>query len=350
MDLQNNINEACSIKNLDLLRKKIHQKLFFFKKEILRALKKAKRFEFQKISKRIRNERSADNTANLDRLKEELSVVKDLDLEAIRDFLLYINCLKEPLLYQVIHLEPINSPLKNVSEPVKNVITRLFNSNGIKKCVKRVIFSLKKIAKIQDETMKPKNPQKNKKNSFEDPSTLNSESRDTGEKNIESSNLKNRENDVYISEKKVKLEIKDKIQLKNKNIRRNIEEKLNNLSGSAFLPSLSAGYISGSDDNNNIDEEYKVIDKPRKNRRGQRARRKIWELKYGKNARHLQIKRKELNLDKKIKSSYNNKNSVLINKEIKDAKPLHPSWEAARSLKKKESSNIKFQGTKIKFE
>ncbi|EMR09498.1 hypothetical protein PNEG_02086 [Pneumocystis murina B123] len=350
MNLQYGINQVSNIENLDILRKKINPKLFFFKKEVLRALKKARRFEFQKISKRIRNERPTNNITILDRLKEELLVVKNLNLEAIRDFLLYINCLKEPLLFQIIHLEPVNSPLKNVSESVKNVITRLFNSNSIKKCIKRVIFSLKKIAKIQDETMKPKNPQKNKKNSFEDPSILNNKLRGTEKGNSKSLNVKNKEKNIDILEEKVELKIKNHIQLKPKKKRINLEEKLKNLSGSTFLPSLSTGYISGSDDNNNIDPEYKVIDKPKKNRRGQRARRKIWEIKYGKNARHLQIKRKKLNSNKNIKLSYNNKNSALVSKNNKETKPLHPSWEAARRLKKKESSNIKFEGTKIKFE
>ncbi|KTW26965.1 hypothetical protein T552_02456 [Pneumocystis carinii B80] len=349
MNLQYDINKDSSIENLDILRKKIHPKLFFFKKEILRALKKAKRFEFQKISKRIRNERSADNITILDRLKEELLVVKDLDLEAIKDFLLYINCLKEPLLFQIIHIEPVNSPLKNVSEPVKNVINRIFNSNSVKKCIKRVIFSLKKIAKIQDDTIRPKNPQKNKGNSLKDPLILNNKSKDNEEGNTESLNEKNKEKNQDILEKKAELKIKNDIQLKSKK-KQNIEEKLKNLSGSTFLPSLSAGYISGSDDNNDIDTEYKDIDKPKKNRRGQRARRKIWEMKYGKNARHLQVKRKKMNSNENIKLSYNNNKSALINRENKEVKPLHPSWEAARRLKKKESSNIKFEGTKIKFE
>ncbi|KAI0898832.1 Bud-site selection protein [Annulohypoxylon nitens] len=54
--------------------------------------------------------------------------------------------------------------------------------------------------------------------------------------------------------------------------------------GSAFLPSLMGGYISGSE------SEASDIDvaPPRKNRRGQRARQAIWEKKYKEKAKHLQ--------------------------------------------------------------
>lgn len=56
-------------------------------------------------------------------------------------------------------------------------------------------------------------------------------------------------------------------------------------SSSTFLPSLLNGYISGSDGDSpptDIDERPKL----RKNRRGQRERQKIWEKKYGANAKH----------------------------------------------------------------
>ena len=44
-------------------------------------------------------------------------------------------------------------------------------------------------------------------------------------------------------------------------------------SHSTFLPSLSVGFIKGSDDSDLDEEEAKEADMPRKNRRGQRARR-----------------------------------------------------------------------------
>ncbi|KAI0072861.1 Bud-site selection protein [Panus rudis PR-1116 ss-1] len=58
---------------------------------------------------------------------------------------------------------------------------------------------------------------------------------------------------------------------------------------STFLPSLSVGFTRGDSDASDIDEaEINAADGGvRKNRRGQRARRAIWEKKYGKNANHV---------------------------------------------------------------
>ncbi|KZV70175.1 Bud-site selection protein [Peniophora sp. CONT] len=58
-------------------------------------------------------------------------------------------------------------------------------------------------------------------------------------------------------------------------------------SESLFLPSLAVGYTRGDSDSDFSDSEAKVADSVRKNRRGQRARRAIWEKKYGKGAKHL---------------------------------------------------------------
>ncbi|KAI0198532.1 Bud-site selection protein [Astrocystis sublimbata] len=52
--------------------------------------------------------------------------------------------------------------------------------------------------------------------------------------------------------------------------------------GSAFLPSLMGGYISGSESASDVD----VAPPVRKNRRGQRARQAIWDKKYGEKAKH----------------------------------------------------------------
>lgn len=50
---------------------------------------------------------------------------------------------------------------------------------------------------------------------------------------------------------------------------------------STFLPSLMGGYVSGSESASDVDVA------PPTKRRGQRARRAIWEQKYGRNAKHI---------------------------------------------------------------
>ncbi|GAW05739.1 Bud-site selection protein [Lentinula edodes] len=63
---------------------------------------------------------------------------------------------------------------------------------------------------------------------------------------------------------------------------------------STFLPTLSAGFVRGSDSDWSDKEEDAADFGQKKNRRGQRARRAIWEKKYGKNANH---KKKEAALN-----------------------------------------------------
>ncbi|KAH9480302.1 Protein bud22 [Psilocybe cubensis] len=178
---------------------------------------------------------------------------------------------------------------------------------------------------------------------------------------------------------------------------------------STFLPSLSVGFVRGSDDSDFSEGEDKSGGAPKKNRRGQRARRLIWEKKFGKNANH---KKKEMEAsamaaataprNKGHTSKVNTGSNAIASRQFNDAgsknapprskgtqqhhqpadagwggrtnrasvpapsksnpsvskpvhkkdgdKPLHPSWEAKRRLKEKESAGIvASQGTKIKF-
>ncbi|KKY14205.1 putative cellular morphogenesis protein [Diplodia seriata] len=153
---------------------------------------------------------------------------------------------------------------------------------------------------------------------------------------------------------------------------------------STFLPSLSAvGYISGSDSEaEDLDDE---IAPPKKNRRGQRARQQLWEKKYGKGAKHLakqtEKQKKDRNAgwdakrgavdgdggrkgkfgrDKRDFSSggrgpkATDANLVELGKKKNhrdDGGKLHPSWEAAKLAKEKAKlGNAQFQGKKITFD
>ncbi|KAF8627437.1 hypothetical protein AX17_006251 [Amanita inopinata Kibby_2008] len=145
---------------------------------------------------------------------------------------------------------------------------------------------------------------------------------------------------------------------------------------STFLPSLAVGFVRGdSDDSDWSKDEVNIVEPEKKNRRGQRARRAIWEKKYGKNANH---KKKELEEKRGGKGEEARRRSH--NKESKRAtqrkpgsealavantggyktedtrvshnpeRPLHPSWEAKKRLKEKMSLGIvPSQGKKIVF-
>ncbi|KAG5440667.1 hypothetical protein PCK2_000255, partial [Pneumocystis canis] len=213
---------------------------------------------------------SNENDSALNRLEEELLIIKTLHLEPIGDFLLYIRCLKESELFNILLLNPVDSPLKNASECIKNVITRLFNSSIVKRCIERV-------AKLQDKTIKSKELEKNKiASSTKDKLISNNLDKNT---DISKKHLNIQDNTVgntIVSKKNSnKLNIKDHnhvIEKKPKKDKTKVEKKLKNLFSSVFLPSLSSGYISGTDDGNNTDIENTIFDKPKKNRRGQRAR------------------------------------------------------------------------------
>lgn len=130
---------------------------------------------------------------------------------------------------------------------------------------------------------------------------------------------------------------------------------------SAFIPSLShATYIAGSDsDASSLSDSFA----PRKNRRGQRARQKIAEAKFGAKAKHIQ-KQTEAEWDAKrgavsakrgygpLQSGENAmplaRNRLVEEKKVEkkvekkrdDKGELHPSWMAAKAAKEKKMIKI----------
>ncbi|TFK86785.1 Bud-site selection protein [Polyporus arcularius HHB13444] len=162
---------------------------------------------------------------------------------------------------------------------------------------------------------------------------------------------------------------------------------------STFLPSLSVGFTRGDSDASDISDDE--ADAPRKNRRGQRARRAIWEKKYGKNANHVKKQQEQDPRQQRRDGSRgaggggNAKGPGKAQSQARGAparrgaqkfvapqqtdsgwgkpvgagaganpktgapkedKGLHPSWEAKRKLKEKlNPSIVPAQGKKIKF-
>ncbi|RHZ47701.1 BUD22 family protein [Aspergillus thermomutatus] len=155
-----------------------------------------------------------------------------------------------------------------------------------------------------------------------------------------------------------------------------------------FLPSLTmGGYFSGSESE---PEDLEGVAGPprRKNRMGQQARRALWEKKYGSGANH--IKKQKENERKNRDSGWDTRRGATDGSEgprgkrghgqgrggdgfrqrdgnfagdrpqrgppggfnknnVKDDKPLHPSWEAARKAKEQKSMAA-FQGKKVTFD
>jgi len=160
---------------------------------------------------------------------------------------------------------------------------------------------------------------------------------------------------------------------------------------STFLPSLSVGFTRGDSDVSDwSDAEANAADSARKNRRGQRARRAIWEKKYGKNANHVknahgaslrdgQLPSNRASLPGKgaprrggpdathyrpgANAAFRQPDIRRVTHEIapagpgpartraREEKPLHPSWEAKKRLKERQNPVIlPAQGKKITFD
>lgn len=141
------------------------------------------------------------------------------------------------------------------------------------------------------------------------------------------------------------------------------------------LPELMAGYYSGGDSGEDSDPENDRVARQqistkekKKNRRGQRARRKIWEKKYGRQAKHIQREVEKEHQDRKRRQEeYEErvaKRAAKASLESERAKsdgrtssePVqkkvnaeHPSW-VAKKIAEEKLKNSKFQGRKITFD
>lgn len=152
---------------------------------------------------------------------------------------------------------------------------------------------------------------------------------------------------------------------------------------STFLPSLAmGGYWSGSESAPNTSDEEAAKIKPRKNRRGQQARRAVWEKKYGSGANHVKQQKnsrdegwdprrgaqsEETKGRSKGRSSMRSRargqakqegptgaNSDPLGKSTRkptvSVDKLHPSWEAAQRRRKDAKNTATFQGKKVVFD
>lgn len=150
--------------------------------------------------------------------------------------------------------------------------------------------------------------------------------------------------------------------------RKAVLAELEPTTGSAFLPALShPTYVSGSDsDASDIEEEIA----PKKNRRGQRARQKIWEQKFKDKAKHVVKQERDRGWDAKRgavgergerggkrqlagrgpeKSGANEMPLGPKKKKRDDVGALHPSWLAAKAAKEKKM-DVKPMGKKVVFD
>lgn len=119
---------------------------------------------------------------------------------------------------------------------------------------------------------------------------------------------------------------------------------------SVFISSLSNPVPNSK---KKFPEGSKDMDERKKNRMGQRARKRMWEEKYGDSAKHVQAEKKAKGKDGKgrytkargvdnPKSTHNK----LRKEESSSSLSLHPSWEASKRMKEK---HVSFQGQRTVF-
>jgi hypothetical protein len=391
------------------------------KKNLVTALRLGAGFERQKHSRRKKTAQAKKDTKALERLEAEYAVLKGLELEKVAEQHLRktvgrVKSLKdqEALKTYVAGIEKSNA------EPATlNVLARLYKVAAVKKVVDDAIEQLKgvfapvdaatplvekkehkqKKAKSEDVEMldvsdeegdpymafsariaAPSSGEEGSEGSVSDgerpPSIGDSESEHDPEDDLDAeseseadgfSGSESATSDIAIdrriappsdiSESEAS-SLEAAAPVKKKKAKTIVEPS----TSSAFIPSLShATYIANSDsDASSLSDSFA----PRKNRRGQRARQKIAEKKFGAKAKHVQ-KQQEVEWDAKrgavsAKRGYgplqSGENAMPLarnrfaeggEKVVKEKKAerddkgdLHPSWLAAKAAKEKKMVKI----------
>ncbi|BFZ54238.1 hypothetical protein PYCC9005_001271 [Savitreella phatthalungensis] len=234
------------------------------------AIKASRTMEMQKLTKRLKRVRDEpvgedgdqDRASRISRLEEELEAAKGVNLDELACWVAKYAVWKhdkELAADQGIHKDDVDpSPHANAFDAMKNVVARLLGAKITKDATARIVQLAAATSGSQSDKQSDGSPD--------------------GESSSEDE--------------------ADHV-MKNKASRKVAPLKPDT---SAFLPALSSGYLPGSFSD---EEGYESADgdgsgkrgpaqkKERKNRRGQRARRKILEQKFGKKANHLVKERRE---------------------------------------------------------
>ncbi|KIW62977.1 hypothetical protein PV04_09861 [Phialophora macrospora] len=406
-------------------------------KALHNALKLARGFERQKLGRR--QKAASDAPQTLLRLREEVIVLKQLQLEKTAKTRLLKNLFKtkrireHPTFIKAYGPEPVLDNVKPGAEA--NVVGRLFNSNPVKQALQEIMKSIYAVLGIPQTappgsagTEKPVSKAAKDKpepkldgdfNGFSD-SDVDDHADPRADQHLGSDEMD--EEMLEYAEGRLASSGEDSdydstgiapLSPRGKEIQSNGGERLagredlslsptpsessepadegrphaphlrQKTSTTAFLPSLSlGGYYSGSDSEDDADRSRgPALPKQRKNRRGQRARQQIAELKYGENAKHLgkqkpqdtrsagwDAKRGAVGQRNPLKDQFRKRivppkrmedpSTARVGRTLHSDKPksrddqgpIHPSWEAAKRRKMQDQNQASFQGKKITFD
>ena len=362
-------------------------------RRLLPALKLARGFERQKLGRRMKTAHSTHDEKAIERLNDEIVMLKSLELSAVANEYLLKRCGKVTRIGRNKVWKTVATELcegmerndgvqgsKKKSDGEMNVLGRLFKASGVRAGMEDTVESVRKVLGIESseensvhgnigsnlDTIEPVTVPKNaiksanghKKGATNGAAGRKSqaETEDTFFESVQStSRPQNDTLDHEIASDDVEESSSD-----DENVPDAQRSQINSQTGPkpiSSLPTLAyAGYISGSDDGS-IAESLEDLPM-RKNRRGQRARQKIAELKHGQKAKHLQnaVGSRDQGWDmrrgatdghkswerkgvkdraREEKDDRRHRSAIVGGTQDVDRteRPEHPSWEAARQRK-----------------
>lgn len=337
--------------------------------EAARSLKKASVFELQKLTKRLKKSREELAAANAEpaehRLTSELEAAKGLELDGIATYYLDHTIQRShKALAEYLGLQTaVVAPHRDASDAVRNVVARLLGSKTFKECIKSCIAKLEVITGLSA-------PKKEEEQEAA-PSVRIDENHGTVAKigrgheaarEVPFASFHEDENVVSDDD-----DDDDDVSEPANDVRAAARSGAHE---STFLPSLRSGYLPADNSSDDEQELQKLFPaaaqkKERKNRRGQRARRKILEAKHGNKANHIIKERvaKQKEYEERVarraarQEARSGANAIAIEQAEKNRRerreaalrPIHGSWAIAKAQKEK-MKTAKPQGVKISFE
>lgn len=378
--------EALRSKIADVKKQLAARKIHHYTTQISRHLKIFKRQEPQKIQKRIKKA-----PAKQQQLEQEIAVVKDLDLNEYASLIVNNFLVKQ-------FGEPFTVDKGSMDGPAANVFGRACALKAVKEDLQRLDEILvewyerssgaleKEKLKLEEKAKKEEAERERRKEERKRDLEKRLEGEQEGLKEIKKAQkqeiAERRQDRVQrdsneetpgsaLSEENEEIEDNEESEEneENEESERN-EESEHGSSDEGFfetteggdlpeLPQLYNGYVSGSESEPEMDVEE--LKPQRKNRRGQRARRRIWELKYGTRANHIikertehakearekEAKRQEKMRKHALQMEYEREKQA--KRQALESKPLHPSWQARIEQQKKQKI-VPVTGKKIKFD
>lgn len=328
-----------------------NRKIHYASTVIKRFLKQFKKVEPLRIAKRRKSAETPEKQKNLE-LEEELA--KSMDIEAWGDDILYRFLSKKLDIKAALNKDYEKKQLTPVES---NIYGRIGKSKAIQDAQNQLIESIiPYFAELTtggvaaaSETKSGDGAQKKRKSAEARDDFTHFEDEDVNTAGAESTGANNDEDEDSAE----RAPTYDPFFDQNVEIANSDDDSEGDQPGIGAPPSLMQGFISGSDDEDEDTYVEPDVKPQRRNRRGQRARQKIWEQKYGKKANHVIKQQKE---DEKLAWEKEQKRrrkeekyaQAKRRKQEFDARPVHPSWEA-KQKQKEEQEKIHFAGKKLKF-